>query len=162
MTILIMGVSGSGKTTIAQLLSEQTHITYYDADDFHPQSNIDKMANSIPLTDTDRLPWLENLATKIATWNASGTAILACSALKESYRKTLASKSDSILWVYLSGSFEVIKSRMESRHGHFMNASLLQSQFDALEVPNYGIEISIENDPEEIIQQILSKLNTHD
>ncbi len=162
MIILIMGVSGSGKTTIGKLLSEQTQINYYDADDFHPQSNIHKMANNIPLTDTDRLPWLENLAKKIAAWEHSGGAILACSALKERYRKILSSSSKTVFWVYLSGSFDLIKSRIESRTGHFMDTALLQSQFDTLEIPKYGLEIPVDHTPEEIVNRIISKLKTHE
>lgn len=162
MMILIMGVSGSGKTTIGKLLSEQIQINYYDADDFHPESNIHKMANNIPLTDKDRLPWLEKLAKKIAVWEASGGAILACSALKEDYRKILSSTSKTIFWVYLSGSFSLIKSRIENRTGHFMNTSLLKSQFDTLEIPNYGLEISIKHPPQKIINCIISKLKTHE
>ena len=162
MIILIMGIRGSGKTTIGKLLSEETQINYYDADDFHPQSNIHKMTNNIPLTDKDRLPWLESLAKKIAIWESSGGAILACSALKEDYRKILSSASKNVFWVYLSGSYNLIKSRIENRTGHFMNTSLLESQFHTLEAPNYGLEISIEHPPKEIINRIISKLKTHE
>lgn len=160
--IIIMGVSGCGKTTIGKRLSDRTGMPFFDADDFHPQSNIDKMSNNIPLTDSDRHPWLISLSEKIAFWDSQGGAILACSALKEQYRELLSAGNTSISWVYLSGSFELIKSRMESRNGHYMKASLLQSQFDALEVPDYGLDISIENDPEEIIDTIISKLKPHE
>ena len=159
--IIVMGVSGCGKTTIGQALAKQLHLPYYDADDFHPQSNIDKMKNAIPLTDDDRMPWLTRLANRIKAWDEQGGGVLSCSALKESYRNLLASKCADIIWVYLKGSFELIQSRLEEREGHYMKSALLQSQFDALEVPDYGIHIPIENTPEQIISEIISKLKTY-
>lgn len=162
MIIIVMGVSGCGKTTISKLLSERTGLSYYDADDFHPQSNIDKMSNNIPLNDTDRWPWLESLAQNMASWESNGGAVLACSALKEAYREILASGTADLIWVYLSGTFDLIRSRMESRNGHYMKASLLRSQFEALEVPEYGLNISIDNDPIEIVNLIISKMKAHE
>jgi carbohydrate kinase (thermoresistant glucokinase family) len=111
-----MGVSGCGKTTIGKSLSIETGLPFYDADDFHSDENIIKMNSNIPLNDTDRLPWLNTLATNIILWENCGGAILACSALKESYRTILESNADNILWIYLSGSFELIKHRLENRH----------------------------------------------
>jgi len=159
--IVIMGVSGCGKTTIGIQLAKQLDLPYFDADDFHSASNIDKMKHGIPLNDEDRMPWLTLLASNIKTWDVQGGAVLSCSALKESYRKLLASKSNTITWVYLKGSFELIQSRLEHREGHYMKSGLLQSQFDTLEEPNYGIHISIENTPELIISKIISKLKAH-
>ncbi|HEX9825861.1 MAG TPA: gluconokinase [Flavobacteriaceae bacterium] len=159
--IVIMGVSGCGKTTIGKQLAKQLDLPYFDADDFHSASNIEKMKHGIPLNDEDRMPWLTLLANNIQTWDVQGGAVLSCSALKESYRKLLASKSKQVNWVYLKGSFELIQSRLEHREGHYMKSGLLQSQFDALEEPNYGIHISIENTPELIISKIISKLKTH-
>lgn len=156
-----MGVSGCGKTTVGMLLSERTGLAYYDADDFHSRSNIDKMSNNMPLTDADRMPWLQTLAENIESWEAEGGAILACSALKEQYREMLVSKADHISWVYLSGSFDLIRSRMETRGGHYMKASLLRSQFEALEVPDYGLHIGIDKAPQEIVDLIISKLKQH-
>lgn len=156
-----MGVSGCGKTTIGQELAKQLGLPFFDADDFHPQSNIDKMKQGIPLTDDDRLPWLSLLADQIKTWDEHGGAVLACSALKESYRKLLESKSKPVTWIYLKGTFEVIQSRLEQRNMHYMKSGLLQSQFDALEEPNYGIHINIENQPEQIVSTLISKLQTH-
>lgn len=155
-----MGVSGCGKTTVGKLLAENLGMDYYDADDFHPESNIDKMKNEIPLTDEDRLPWLVTLANQMETWEAGGGAILSCSALKEKYRQILALKVKNITWVHLSGSFDLIKSRMESRNKHYMKSYLLQSQFDALEIPNYGIQVAITLSPQEIVNNILSKLKS--
>jgi len=160
--IIIIGVSGCGKTTVGKLLSEKTGMPYYDADDFHSQANIKKMKNNISLTDEDRLPWLQTLAKNIKAWQVKQDAILSCSALKEKYRKILSSNIDSILWVYLAGSFDLIKSRIESRNGHYMKSQLLQSQFDDLEVPEYGLNISIDKSPEEIVNIIISKVKQHE
>jgi 6-phosphogluconate dehydrogenase/gluconokinase len=159
--IVIMGVSGCGKTTIGIQLAKQLDLPYFDADDFHSASNIEKMKHGIPLNDEDRMPWLTLLANNIQTWDVQGGAVLSCSALKESYRKLLASKSKQVNWVYLKGSFELIQSRLEHREGHYMKSGLLQSQFDTLEEPNYGIHIRIENTPELIISKIIFKLKAH-
>jgi gluconokinase len=159
--IVIMGVSGCGKTTIGKELAKQLGLPFFDADDFHPTSNIHKMKQGNSLTDEDRMPWLSRLSEQMKTWDEHGGAVLACSALKESYRRILASQSKTITWVYLKGPFEVIQSRLEQREMHYMKSGLLQSQFDALEEPEYGIHISIENPPEEIISALTTKLNTH-
>jgi carbohydrate kinase (thermoresistant glucokinase family) len=156
--IVIMGVSGSGKTTIGLQLSNTLGIPFYDADDFHSEENVTKMKQNIPLNDTDRQPWLESLAVNISEWDSKNGAILACSALKESYRKTLASRVNSITWIYLSGSFDIINSRINNRSGHYMKSTLLQSQFDTLEIPEYGIHIDADLDPKEIVATITSKL----
>lgn len=158
MIIIVMGVSGCGKTTISRQLSQKTGIPYYDADDFHPKSNIDKMTGGSALNDDDRLPWLELLADYILDWSSKKGGVLACSALKEKYRAILSSKYKHIIWVYLSGSKELIKQRIEARSGHYMNSDLLNSQFHDLEVPNYGIHIDVSETPEKIINTIVSKL----
>jgi len=159
--IVIMGVSGCGKTTIGKQLAEQLGLPFFDADAFHPQANIDKMSQGIPLNDEDRRPWLMQLAQNMQSWEEHGGAVLACSALKESYRTLLASKCKDITWVYLKGSYELIHSRLEERERHYMKSNLLQSQLDTLEEPNYGIHVAIENTPEQIISKIISKLKTH-
>ena len=156
--IVIMGVSGSGKTTISLQLAHALGIPFFDADDFHPEENIVKMKNNIALNDTDRQPWLENLAIKIAEWDCEKGAVLACSALKETYRKTLASRVNTITWIYLSGSFDLINARISNRSGHYMKSTLLQSQFDALEIPEYGIHINSALGPKKIVATIISKL----
>jgi len=159
MLFLVMGVSGCGKSTIAQQLSEELNIPFIEADDYHPQANIDKMKNDHPLNDDDRQPWLENLA-KALFENETEGAVLACSALKEKYRSTLNSLiSKPLQVIYLKGSFDLIQKRINERAGHFMSSQLLQSQFDALEEPLNAWTIDIKNSPETIHSQILEKLN---
>tara|TARA_B100000586_G_C19991915_1_gene376638 strand:+ start:126 stop:614 length:489 start_codon:yes stop_codon:yes gene_type:complete len=162
MIIIIIGVSGCGKTTIGKLLSQEIGLSFYDADDFHPQKNIEKMVNNIPLTDDDRKSWLMDLSERIRQWYFNGGAILACSALKESYRKLLTSKINEVKFVYLSGSKELIKKRIENRRNHFMQLYLLESQFDTLEVPTYGLHITIDHSPKEIINYITSELQINE
>ena len=159
MVIVVMGVSGCGKTTISQKLSESIQVPYYDADDFHPQSNIDKMSSGHALNDQDRQPWLEILAKHIKNWAAGEGAVLACSALKERYRTLLSAEYSSIIWVYLSGTKALIKDRLDKREDHFMSSDLLDAQFRDLEVPQKAIEIDIFQSPETIINTIVSKLN---
>ena len=156
MNIIVMGVSGSGKSTIGQQLAAHLGYSFYDADDFHPRSNVDKMATGQPLNDEDRMPWLEALASRLASWENS---VLACSALKESYRQTLQSKNKKIQWVYLEGSKETISERMDKRKGHFMKSAMLDSQFDDLEVPSYGHHIPIETAPDQMVSTIVNKLS---
>ena len=156
MIVIVMGVSGSGKTTIGKALAEKKNIPFYDADDFHPPDNISKMASGTPLTDEDREPWLKLLSAKLVEW---GDAVLACSALKEAYRERLTELTDQVYWVYLKGSKEAILKRMEERKGHYMKAPMLDSQFDTLEEPTYGLHISIEKKPDEIIADLCEKLD---
>lgn len=132
-----MGVSGCGKTTIGQALAAQLDCPFYDADDFHPQENIAKMASGVPLDDDDRAPWLARLAALIAGHLAEGeTAVLACSALKKRYREQLRGDDDRVRFIYLRGDFDTIWQRMQARPGHYMRAEMLQSQFEALEEPS--------------------------
>ena len=160
--IVILGVSGCGKTTVGKLLSKKLGKPFYDADDFHPQTNIDKMKNGIPLNDNDRIPWLKLLSNKMAAIEEKVEVILACSALKESYRQLLSENNNLITWVYLDGSFELIKERMYDRDNHFMKSQLLKSQFEVLEVPDYGLHIAITESPEEIVNTIISKLKLYE
>ena len=132
MIIQVIGVSGCGKTTIARKLSEAIGLPYYDADDFHPQENIDKMSSGQPLTDEDRASWLDTLSKNLQQWEKEGGAILACSALKEKYRETLAKGLDQCHWIFLSGSYELILERMNKRRDHYMGAEMLKSQFETL------------------------------
>ena len=155
---IVIGVSGVGKTTIGKLLADELGKTFFDADDFHPAANIQKMKNGNPLNDEDRMPWLQNLNQKLKETSLQNGCTLACSALKDIYRseimKGLASK---VHWVVLNGSMELIQKRMEERN-HFMPVSLLQSQFDTWEEPTEGIKVNIKNSPEEIIKIIKEKI----
>ncbi|MGB5236568.1 MAG: gluconokinase [Flavobacteriaceae bacterium] len=156
--IMVMGVSGSGKTTIGKLLGQKLGLEFYDADDYHPEANIRKMASGKPLTDKDRLGWLERLNKLILEREKQGM-VLGCSALKESYRHVLANAVEiDIKWVYLDGSFEEILERMKGRKDHFMPPELLRSQFETLEVPTYAIAVPIDNSPETTVAYILEKL----
>jgi carbohydrate kinase (thermoresistant glucokinase family) len=157
MIYILMGVSGAGKTLIGQKLSHRLQIPFYDGDDFHPPANVKKIASGAPLDDEDRRPWLELLAQKITQWQSEGGAVLACSALKEQYRQVLMAEEQSCL-IYLKGSLDLIARRLAGRRDHFMPRQLLQSQFDTLEEPEYGVTISVAHSPEEVITDILRQL----
>lgn len=152
-----MGVSGCGKTTVGKLLSESTGIPFVDADAFHPTENIQKMTNGMALTDADRQPWLENLNRELKKRSLQKGVILACSALKERYREMLSKGIDSLQWIYLKGDFQLIQQRMQQR-AHFMDVNLLQSQFDTLEEPDYGMHLLIQESPEVIVTYILNNI----
>jgi 6-phosphogluconate dehydrogenase len=139
MVYVLFGVSGSGKTTLGKSLADYLNAPFYDADDFHPPLNIEKMKSGIPLNDTDRYPWLHALGDQVVRRHEDGSAILACSALKSEYRELLATYGP-IRFYLIEGSFELISNRLEQRDGHFMPPSLLRSQFESLEsVPNDGV-----------------------
>ncbi|CAZ98892.1 gluconokinase [Zobellia galactanivorans] len=156
--IFVMGVSGSGKSTIGLLLAEKLHINFFDGDDFHPKENVKKMAEGIPLDDDDRQGWLERL-NLLALENSEKGAIIACSALKTKYRSILQKGLEKKLhFVYLKGSFDEIMARLRQRQNHFMPPALLQSQFDTLEVPDDAITVSIMLTPDEITDQVIAQL----
>ena len=152
MIYILMGVAGSGKTTVGKLLSKRLGYPFYDGDDFHPQENIEKMSRGIALEDSDRLPWLLRLKELIERENK---IILACSALKTSYRKILQVENKGVIWIYLKGEYSEILKRIETRQGHFMKRKMLGSQFEILEEPKDAITISISADREVIVEQIL-------
>ena len=156
--ILVMGVSGCGKTTIGKQLAEQLEVPFLEGDDYHPEANVAKMKSGQPLNDEDRMPWLQNLA-KAAQQQEESGFVMACSALKIHYRNVLKLLINSELKiVFLDGKFETIKRRMEERAGHFMPAELLQSQFDTLEPPQNALTYNITQSPELIIKDVLKKL----
>jgi carbohydrate kinase (thermoresistant glucokinase family) len=162
MIFIVCGVSGTGKSTIGKLLADKLKLPFFDGDDFHPHSNLEKMKEGIALNDNDRKPWLELLATELALWGANRGAVLACSALKESYRKILSSKyTEEIYWVILHGSRELLIERLNSRTGHFFNSALLDSQLATLELPDYGWTIDIQSSPDEIINTISKRLHVN-
>lgn len=155
--IFIMGVSGSGKTCIGKLLSAETGIPFFDADDFHAGSSKEKMKQGQPLDDEDRKEWLQHLNRLARNEAGKSGAIIACSALKEKYRILLASGIDvPVYWIWLKGSYDLILERMRARKGHFMPESLLKSQFDTLEPPSQAHSIDISNDPGNIVKEIIN------
>ena len=160
--VIVMGVSGSGKSTVGALLASRLRWEFEDADWFHPASNVDKMHRGIPLTDEDRRPWLAAIAGWIDnTRRSGGHAVIACSALKRRYRDVLIGSRVDVRLVYLKGDETLIARRIATRHEHFMPQSLLHSQFDALEEPGADenpVVISIEPEPREIVAQILTAL----
>ena len=160
--IVVMGVSGCGKSTIASMLAHRLHGVYEDGDWFHPKSNVEKMHHGEPLTDEDRWPWLNSIAAWIdATRKAGSHGTVACSALKRAYRDILIGDRRDVRLVFLKGSRELIARRMAARDDHFMPASLLDSQFAALEEPGADerpIVVSIEPHPREIVDAIVEKL----
>jgi gluconokinase len=157
--IILFGVTGAGKTTIGLLLAAELGWPFYDADDFHPAANVEKMRQGIPLTDADRRPWLDSLHNLITTsLKENKPGVLACSALKESYRQYL-SVNEGVRYVYLRGDFDLIQQRLSNRVGHYMNPALLRSQFDALEEPHDGETIiSVDQPPAGIVREIREKL----
>ncbi|MEO1522409.1 MAG: gluconokinase [Cyanobacteria bacterium J06633_2] len=161
MIIFVMGVSGSGKTTIGQLLAERLNYHFADADDWHSDLNRHKMSQGIPLTDGDRHSWLDDLRTSIDSWIHNGeNVVLACSALKQTYRDRLSNHHFNVQWVYLNGRFEVIQQRLNTRTDHFMSAMLLESQFAALEEPDDAIVVDIEQETDAIVSAIATHVES--
>jgi len=160
--IIIFGVSGAGKTTVGKLLARERGWSFIEADDFHPVANIEKMRSGHALTDKDRWPWLEQLRQQIERSLSTGeSSVLACSALKRAYRDRLR-VSDEIKLVLLRGDYALVEKQLRSRPGHFMNAALLQSQFDDLEEPQPHenvLTIELGRTPQEIVEEIKTKLN---
>jgi carbohydrate kinase (thermoresistant glucokinase family) len=162
--LIVMGVSGSGKSTIGTLLAMRLQWEFEDGDWFHPAANVEKMHRGIPLTDEDRWPWLAAIAEWIdQTRRSGGHAVIACSALKRRYRDVLVGERKDVGLVYLKGDEALIARRFATRHEHFMPVSLLHSQFEALEEPGPDegpITVSIEPAPREVVSRILSALST--
>ncbi|XP_029472654.1 probable gluconokinase [Rhinatrema bivittatum] len=177
--VVVMGVSGSGKSTVGSLLANKLGWKFYDADDYHSKENKMKMAEGIPLTDQDRIPWLSELHRTIREGLSSENVVLACSALKQAYRNIISNGESTLLpncgqrvkkeefpssrplFVHLDGSMEVICQRLEGRKGHFMPSALLQSQFDTLEppsAPEHFIIINVEKSVSEIVSEIVTML----
>lgn len=155
MVIVLMGVTGSGKTTVGKQLAQQLGWAYYDADDFHPQANVRKMARGTPLTDADRGPWLETLSAAIGQWLGDEQgAILGCSALKQCYRDILVGGRPGVQIVHLKGPKALIAQRLETRQHRYMPASLLDSQFATLEEPHDALSVDIGPPPAAIVAAI--------
>ena len=142
-------------------MSDALGIKFIDADDFHSNSNREKMQRGLPLSDEDRQPWLETLAENLVLWERKGGVVLACSALKESYRAMLKSRcAESPQWVFLLASEAELADRLASRKGHFFDPDLLASQLEALEIPDYGWRIHGDRSPQKIVEEILERLNS--
>jgi len=157
MVLVLMGVVGSGKTTVGKLLAHELGWKFADADDFHPRANVDKIRRGIPLDDCDRVPWLSALHDAIEQWNESQqNVVLACSALKQSYRNKL--RAGSVHFVYLKGSQQLIASLLRSRQGHFASESILASQFADLEEPDDAITVGVDQTPEAIAEKNRAQL----
>ncbi|MCP3163583.1 gluconokinase [Myxococcus qinghaiensis] len=160
MVVIVMGVSGAGKTTVGKALAESLGWRFLDADDLHPQSNVAKMAAGVPLTDEDRWPWLDLVRGQLQTALERGEdLVLASSALKRAYRDQLEVDPKRTRWVYLNAPRAVLASRLAKRHGHFMPPSLLDSQLATLEVPTQALEVDVSPPPPEVVARIREGLN---
>lgn len=158
MIVLVMGTTGAGKTTVGQLLAQELNWIFLDADDFHPAANIEKMKQGIPLTDVDRVPWLAAIHAEIERQSAVGkNCVLACSALKESYRETIGAGL-AMKTVYLKGTYEEMRSHILARHGHFAGEGILSGQFRDLEEPTDALVVSVRHTPEEIVEEVCRAL----
>ena len=155
MIVVVMGVSGAGKTTIGQALARALGWRFIDADDYHPEASVAKMARGEPLDDEDRLPWLGRLNSIL---RKEKDAVLACSALKERYRTRLAEGIEHIEWVYLKGEFDLIRSRLAERRHRYMPSSLLESQFAALEPPEQAITVDVSGELAACVAAIAARL----
>ncbi len=162
-SIVVMGVSGCGKSTVAALLAERLGLDFKDADDLHPQQNIARMSAGLPLRDSDRMPWLDRVV-DYALSSEAGACVIACSALKKVYRQRL-NQAGRVLYIYLDGSRDLIGRRLRHRSGHFMPQALLESQFSALEVPDSAQEevlsISIDAEVVDVVDRAEAQLRTH-
>jgi gluconokinase len=162
MIIALFGVSGSGKSTVGNVLAEQLGWPFIDADDFHPEANIEKMSRGEPLTDEDRRPWLEAIGHWIDERERGGTsAVLTCSALRRTYRDLLREGRPGVVFCHVTADPDVIRSRVEARKGHYMPPSLLPSQLatlEPLEPDEAGFTVSAEGEPEEVLHEALSRL----
>jgi carbohydrate kinase (thermoresistant glucokinase family) len=164
--VVIMGVSGSGKTTVARLLADKLGWRFQEGDALHPPENVEKMRGGTPLADADRLPWLARIAQRIDDWRAAGcSGVVTCSALKRSYRDIIIGNRPDVRLVHLKGSPELIRRRMAERQGHYMPATLLDSQFSILQEPSPDenpIVVDISRRPEEIVEEIACRLQAFD
>ncbi len=159
MIVVMMGVSGCGKTTVGRLLAKRLDWAYYEGDAFHPPENIEKMSQGVSLDDVDRGPWLASIKEAIDRCaDGASDAVFSCSALRRQYRRTLSADVVDIRFVYLKGDFRTIRDRVKSRDRHYMKANMLESQFSSLEEPDDAIEMDINNSPQDIVERIESQL----
>ena len=159
MVLILIGPMGCGKTAIGKMLAEKLGWSFYDGDDFHPRANVEKMRAGVPLTDEDRKTWLDILHGYIQRWlREDRNAILACSALKQAYRDTLGVDQNTMKTVYLKGSYELLRKRIEDRKHPYMNKDLLRSQVETMEEPKDGLTVDISPAPEIIVDTIIKNL----
>lgn len=159
MVVILMGVSGAGKSAVGELLADRLGWEFYDGDDFHPVSNIRKMTAGEPLNDEDRGPWLESIRAQIRHLEVTGTdAVVTCSALKETYRQKLLDGSNQTRLLYLRGSRALIEQRLRQRKGHYFDVGLLSSQFETLEEPSNAVVVEIDGDLESVISAVARAL----
>lgn len=160
--VVVMGVSGSGKTTVASLLAERLGCAFQDGDDLHPRQNVEKMRSGTPLTDADRLPWLQTIARQIDAWHERGDGgVVTCSSLKRIYRDIIVGNRRDVVLLYLKGTQALIHGRLTARTSHFMPVGLLDSQFATLQEPaedERAIVVDIGPDPSQIVEEILRRL----
>ena len=155
MFLILMGVSGSGKTTVGKALAERLSLPFYEGDDFHPERNIQKMSDGKPLNDGDRKEWLDALEALIRSRLSEGKGgILACSALKRAYRDQLRVDPEQVKFIYLKGDYDLIFARMQAREDHYMSADMLTSQFDDLEPPKDAFTVEVDKPADQIVKEI--------
>jgi len=158
MIVVVLGVAGSGKSTVGTMLADAMHCPFLDADSLHSAANVGKMMRGVPLTDADRAPWLVAIHARLLEAFRSGRSlVVGCSALRKSYRAAIA-EGIAITWVYLKGSEALVRSRLRHRAGHYMKADMLASQFEALEEPSGAIIVDVAQSPEAIVEQVLGEL----
>jgi carbohydrate kinase (thermoresistant glucokinase family) len=163
MVLILMGPMGCGKTTIGKMLAEKLGWSFYDGDDFHPKKNVEKMRAGIALTDEDRKLWLETLHANVRDWlRDRQNTILACSALKQAYRDMLGVDQKTVRTVYLKGSYELLRKRVEERQHPYMDKNLLRSQLDTLEEPRDGLTVDISATSEIVVSAIIDHLNLNE
>lgn len=156
--MVVMGVTGAGKTTIGELLAAELGWQFADADQFHPNSNVEKMSRGVALTDADRAPWLSAMRLAMQQWiSENRNAVLACSALKQAYRDELR-VGPEVHFVYLRGNYELVAQQLRMRHGHFATEAILADQFATLEEPKDAVVIDIGDDPESMVKEIRARL----
>jgi len=156
--VVVMGVAGSGKTTVGTMLADALHCAFLEGDSLHSAANVDKMSHGIPLTDADRAPWLAAIHARLLDAFTHGKClVVGCSALKQSYR-TLLADGIPITWIYLKGSASLIRSRLQHRTGHYMKEDMLARQFEALEEPSDALIVDVSKPPAAIVEQILAEL----
>ncbi len=159
MIVTVIGVSGSGKTTVGKRLAHALDWPFHEGDDFHPESNKEKMARGEPLDDRDRAPWLEAIRGLIDGLEEERvSAVIACSALRRAYREFLRRDHPDLHFVYLKGSYELFHRRLQTRRGHFFKADLLRSQFETLEEPEHALTVDAAGDPGELVAEIRRRL----